>query len=505
MNNPGSPNHVIAVGQNPEVFLRWNGESWEEADIDSSGALFALWGDGTGSVYAVGAGGAVLRYAYDPEFPDDAARGAWEEVAEALPGAPDLFAVTGDESRLIVGGAQGKLFVRIGDGEFEAWDSLVAGDDVRALDVDEHGTLWVGLESGKVHRFDPAGSELGSALVHHSPEVKLAALRAFGSERAIAVGTHGLISWWERDGGAGIWREEVPGDASEVRAIVVGGERAWALAEPGESGDFLVRDAETGTWGPGPVAPFRVNAIGTDPKGTDVWLVGVNGIGFALKDAESLSFATYDLQTADPPVFAAVSSPSPAMAFVAGRAGKGLLLKCTVTDPVLPSVECTRMEIEEPAPDALLTVWAVSENDVWVGGEGDALLRCDATRCRHVQNPQASNWTYHAIWAPNSVDSAWLVATQPQGANIVWHWGSQSFWTIKGFDNPSEYLTAVSGLPDGSNEAWFVGRSGRWGRLTQTQIEDEAPPVGFDLMGIAVTESSTWVAGMRGTILRRDH
>lgn len=334
-----SPDSLVAVGQSSAIFA-WNAttQSWEQQASPVQAGFFAIVGDGTGRVVAVGTGGAVVRRD---------GQGDWVAVTVAT--TQNLFDVwsTGPGQFLIAG--DGGVLLE-GDGTTFTPVAIPAGrENLRAISgtpghrvaVGWWGTVldeslgWMPSLSGArlygVHA--PAnGSPLvvgagglgferiggtWRAVAIPAPATLLSVVGPSGSER-LAVGDSGTILRYS----GGRWRAEASPYPGMLRsAWWDGGTKAMIV---GAEGTALVH--EGGGWQAIPTGTTRFLRHVWGPAWNDLWAVGDSG-----------TVLRFD-----------------------GSAWR------TIPTPA-------------SGDQVLRGVWGPSPNDIWVVGDGGTLLRFNGT------------------------------------------------------------------------------------------------------------------------------
>lgn len=145
---------VFVVGQ-PGLIYHWDGTTWSREQSGTDATLTDVWGDGTGTVYATGHRGTILRR--------NAASGAWSSMTSGT--GEDLFALGTYQGTVMAAGRKGALRRLVG----QSWvgapeliftrdgatilDTLTLSKDVKSLTAVAH--YGIGGSEGSILMADP--------------------------------------------------------------------------------------------------------------------------------------------------------------------------------------------------------------------------------------------------------------------------------------------------------------------------------------------------------------
>ncbi|AKU92110.1 hypothetical protein [Vulgatibacter incomptus] len=261
---------IWAAGEGGRIARLQDG-AWEAMETPVDRDLRSIWGRAPDDVYAVGVGGAILHFRPDP---DEGGEPVW--VAEAAPVEVDLNAVAGGGGRIYAAGAEGTILSRDEDGvwtvvppvTFETINGLMVDGSGRGLAVGNLGLLLRGDQAGVWRRQRLDGINL--------------ALRAvWGPDTSsfYAVGLDGTILRGSPDGDV----ESIPGAPKvflrDVRGTSMGD--AWVVGWGGTVVHLDGRRAEIvanvtdyrleGVWGGWELDPESGEGL------VRFYVVGVNG------------------------------------------------------------------------------------------------------------------------------------------------------------------------------------------------------------------------------------
>ncbi len=205
--------------------------AWEPMESGTSADLRGVWGRGPDDVYAVGTGGTILHFRKrEPiDETEDPAEIEAEWVVEASPVDVDLNAVAGGGDNLYAVGLGGTILSRDDEGEWTALEDPPTVEAINGLLVDRSG-------------------------------------------RAVAVGNLGLILRADKDGNW--WRQRIDGLNKPLRSVwgpntdrfyIVGLEGTVLRGGPDQSIESI----------PGAPKVFLRSVWGTSMG--DAWAVGWNG------------------------------------------------------------------------------------------------------------------------------------------------------------------------------------------------------------------------------------
>jgi hypothetical protein len=133
------PDDIFVVGQ-PGLIYHWNGDSWQREQSGTQVALTDVWGDDTGTVYATGHRGVILRRN---------AGGSWSSMNSGTD--KNLFSINTYQGRIMAAGQNGTLRELVGQNWQQApqlvytrapdqavLDTLYLNEDFRSLTAVAH-------------------------------------------------------------------------------------------------------------------------------------------------------------------------------------------------------------------------------------------------------------------------------------------------------------------------------------------------------------------------------
>jgi hypothetical protein len=375
-----SPDSLVAVGQSSAIYA-WNATtgSWEQQSSPVQAGFFAVTGDATGRVIAVGTGGTVIRRD---------GQGAWEKVT--VPTAQNLFEVwsTGPGNFLIAG--DGGVLLE-GDGTTFTVVTVPAGrENLRAISGPKGKRIavgWWGTVLGESRGWMPilSGARLYDV---HAP--------ADGAPLAVGAGGLGF----ERVGGT--WRAVgIPAPATLLS--VVGPSSAQRLAV-GDSGTIL--RYSSGSWRAEPSPyPGLLRSAWWD-GGARAMIVGGEGTALTHEGGGWRAIPT---------------GTTRALRHLWGPAWNDLW---AVGDSgtVLRFDGNAWRSITTPAPpDQILRgIWGPTPNDIWVVGDAGTLLRFNGTTWTRVLAFATDLRAVHGI-----AGQVFIVG----GTGGIWRWTGAGFET----------------------------------------------------------------------------
>ncbi|MCC6751256.1 MAG: hypothetical protein IT371_26625 [Deltaproteobacteria bacterium] len=241
------------------VILRCQGGSWSRATSPTSAALQAVWGDGAGHAFAVGAGGTILALQGE----------SWR--AEASPVTTDLTSVWGSSPSSVWSVGSGGAILRY-DGT--SWTRATSPTTSNLLGVwasSSGDEAWAVGEGGTILRH---GSAPGAWVPDASPSGStLRAVWGRSAERVWIVG-HGVILTRK----AGAWDKLNPAFTAKPFRAIAGRalpsleDDVWTVGSDGNLARLL-----GGTWAPQPSgssATLHALWIGASGEG---WIAGGGG------------------------------------------------------------------------------------------------------------------------------------------------------------------------------------------------------------------------------------
>ncbi|MCC6216831.1 MAG: hypothetical protein IT376_18375 [Polyangiaceae bacterium] len=443
------PEEVWAVGAGG-LILRWDGSEWTRTNSPSAVALSGVWGSRRDDVWAVGASGTALRY--------DGA--TWKKVASGATATLTAVAGSGVDD----------VWVGTATGEVRRWNGAKwtttkpSAYSIRALAVESAERAWVAGNDGRVHRWDgtewsalasgtnehlrggfsPAGDEVflvgdGGAMVFFRGDARSTELRGSAANRLALAG-----------GGPELWAvgdEVVKLEAGGPRVVPSGTPRALYGAASAGAGDLWIAgtagtvlrfDAASGIGGafvsetvPSGAWLQGVWSLG----GGEVWVVGSGGVLLHRSEGvwEKSSLGGRD--------FRAVWGPTPARAWAVGELGEVREYDGSAWTQVA-------VEPGTPKPD-FRDVHGTGPDDVWVVGSLGSVYRWDGSAWTAAMKGEGHS--FNGVFAL-AKDDVWAVGT----GGVVRHWDGAS-WA------PSDAGTGVS-LNDvwarSADEVWVVGEGG---------------------------------------------
>lgn len=276
---------------------------WQDVGENLSGALLSVWGRAADDVFVVGADPGAGPMAFH------LTGGAWQPVAGLTPG--DLWWVSGDEERVWMAGAGGRVFRGGADGSgLEAW---VLDDTVTFYGIwgPGDGTAWavggnpdVPADAARIFHFDGAAWEEATLPPEAAAEFALYKVWGAAADDVWAVGAGGVAVHWDgsawslvqtltlvnlftihdgyavggdvagtilrSEGGGTTWTDESPAYALQITGVSGGAEpvavgaqgSVWFRGESGWEGD----PREKPTY-------QDLHAVWRDPDG-GIWCVG---------------------------------------------------------------------------------------------------------------------------------------------------------------------------------------------------------------------------------------
>jgi Tol biopolymer transport system component len=248
-------NNVFAVGAGGTI-LRFDGSSWSPMSSGTSVQLNSVWGTSASNVFAVGVGGTILRYDGSTWAPMSS--GTNENIEGVWGTSPtDVFVVAG-------GGA-----IRHFDGS--SWTGMISGtvETLNAIwgsgSAPSTGGIWVVGNGGKILHYD--GTLWGS----QSSQVtqNLVDVWGWGPDVFAAGGPVGTILRSPSD----TWTAMTHGAAGSVQSVW--GSNANDLYAVGESGAVLRHNGTA--WSIDTVPSTSLVALWGRSNG-DAWAVGDDGV-----------------------------------------------------------------------------------------------------------------------------------------------------------------------------------------------------------------------------------
>jgi hypothetical protein len=375
-----SPDSLIAVGQSSGIFT-WDAptETWTAQPSPVQAGFFAITGDGTGRVLAVGTGGTVIRRD---------GQGSWEPVT--VPTTQNLFSVwsTGPGNFLIAG--DGGVLLE-GDGVTFTSVAVPAGrENLRAISGSPGKRVAVGWW----------GTVLDESLdwMPSLTGARLYGIHAPADGAPLVVGAGGL--GFERTGGA--WRPvAIPAPATLF--TVVGPSASQRLAV-GDSGTILRYSG--GSWRP-EVSPYPglLRSAWWD-GGTQAMIIGGEGTALVSEGGGWRTIPTGTTRN---------------LRHLWGRAWNDLwAVGDSGTVLRFDGANWRSLTTPAPADQNLRGVWGATPEDIWVVGDAGTLLRFNGT-----------TWTRVLAFATD-LRAVRGIAGQlfiVGGAGGIWRWTGAGFET----------------------------------------------------------------------------
>jgi hypothetical protein len=363
---------VWAVGADG-VLVRRSGNTWSGASGLVPGALLDLSGSGADDVWAVGEGGAVVHWDGSqltarrvPGGPEGQARGDW------------LWSVWASSPTDVWAGGAGRLLHY--DGSEWRESSIVLQGTIRDLWASSAEDVWAlesvpGPEQARLHRW--GGTSWRSESLPTTEQVE--GIWGTGPGDVWIVARDGVTLHHD---GSGWQQHDFPGQFRDVHGA---GGAVWAVTER----EVVLWDDAASSW-----SPQSVRAAFND----------------------------------EPPDHAAVWAEGEDSVFVVGRGGSALR---------------RGSEGWEDARGAALSfghtadVWASSPDDVWSVGRDGAIARWegDGWSTATVPNARGVHWRHVDGTGP---DNVWIGAAEPA---TTAHWDGSSWQT---FDKAAQDLTVAS-------------------------------------------------------------
>ncbi|MCB9664642.1 MAG: hypothetical protein H6732_11060 [Alphaproteobacteria bacterium] len=260
------------VGSGP-AFLHWDGTTWSQVEVGSSGDLWWVWQAAPDDVWAVGAEGRILRHTPSKEAvvvatvdEDLTLYGIWGASTD------EVWAVGGNPTE-----ASDAAALWRSDGgawlEVELPAELAAAAALYKVWGSAADDVWVVGTGGVIGHYD------GDAwLPVASPTTRdLFTVHGLGKDEAFAVGGFGtatLLHWNGRT-----WSDESQPGVPAFPGVFARDGKAWAA---GSQGAVWSRDASGWTEDPrGLASRADLHAVWVDPDG-GVWTVGGNIASYPL-------------------------------------------------------------------------------------------------------------------------------------------------------------------------------------------------------------------------------
>lgn len=529
-------NAVTAVGQevwavgDAGVVLHRSGGTWSRQQLGTA-ALYTVFADGAGGLYAAGQGEALWRY--------DGA--AWSRTS--LPGqtAGDAsYAGAAQGELILLAGSSGRILRRDRSGWQRESDGLTPLP-LRALLLRPDGSGYAVGDGGTVLRREAAAPSWSLDRAAQSPPpVVLRAVLSIAGE-VYAVAATGLTlrrtgSGWQPSGGAvagqllgasgddsgafavgvagqlwrrgpaasDLWRSALPVSlltTSDLTAVADAGDGSlYAVSEDG----LVLRRTASGAWSidgraPGPQPLYSIWA-----QGEEAYAVGSGGVVLQRRTIGNWQPVRYTYPDSRVDFRGVWAFGAPREVVVVGTAVNNLGEQVAAILHGTPALDLWEPEKPDTAvPEPLYAVAGSSGLLIAVGSSG-TVLRRSGGRWGREGSELGSDVQLVSVTPLGSAADADFYATGSRGA-LLFRDGKKSpaAWTRTApFETPGALTLGGAGvLGDG---LWVVGTGGLVGyRGPSGRWLAEPTPTAANLRGLASSGGTLFAVGQGGLILRR--
>jgi hypothetical protein len=420
------PDSLWAVGT---AVAHWDGATWTAVDLPTSAVFASVWGSSANDVWAVGSNGAIAHF-------------------------------DGKAWTMVDAGSDAGLVAVWSAGPSEVWAS--GGGALLHFDGQVWTAVWSppGPESGPPTRWlrtlggasstDIWGVDNTGFLVHYDG---VAWTYVTGSTTRSVNAIHAIAAddvWFFGDGidhyDGHTWTR-VSAAAGGLAGWVLG--KNWAVAG-GSSGRIYVWDGRALSQMVRQITPsgycLGINSLWASAS-DDVWAVGGWGMIFH-SDGQGWKVEKSECESGGYDQFASVAGSARDNVWTVGENGKGIAYRWDGS---------TWQEIALPQPtNSLAAVWTTGPGDVWAVGKSDRLHFDGGTWSRFdvggAIDPVTGTPELRGLWG-SGPDDLWAVGAR----NMVAHWDG-TIWTASvvstatGFDFDSVWGTS-------RNDVWVSGES----------------------------------------------
>jgi hypothetical protein len=439
---------AIAVGAAGKI-VRRSGFAWNSDTSLTTQTLRAV-GSNNGELFAVGDAGTVLANSGT----------AWRVVNDSLFGVKNLTAVASLSGLAHIGSLTGEV-LRQGT----PWSRVCCTNlpDIRGMTSGGMGLLAVGMTVGGVVMHSADGSTW-TAAIDGAPSAFYGTTAS--ATEAWVVGDAGVM----QSSTNGLSWQKVSAGATGTMRAVAGTSTGWFGA--GQGGVVL---RSVGTTLVSFVAPGLPDFYGVSAVSpTEAYAVGSAGTIYQFNGTTWQKITSGTSST-----LRAVWAAGAGDAWAVGDAGTVVHVK-----------NGSASSMSSGTTKNLLSVWGTGASDVWAVGASGTVSRYQGTSFALVTAP-ATTRDLTSVWG-NLPSNVWMVAGPDA---FVWNGNNYQKYSPSAFD-----LSAVGGF---SSEVYAVGTKGQLYRYVGTGFSPIETGTRNNLLAVALTASSLFVAGDSGTILSK--